>query len=176
MTQDSPAQDSPTQDSSDGQWRALPERVRTVWLINEAIGCAVWLAACGVFAAVCIANDWWGFWTQLVAAIVAVYSIGDLATQPLQTKYLYAFTRFRIGERALSTRKGWLFRRSTTTPYTRVQHVDTKQNPVQRRFGLTTVIVHTAADAHEIAALDTAKAERMVAVITALVANAKEDL
>ena len=74
----------------------------------------------------------------------------------MQTNYLYAFTRFRIGERALSTRKGSLFRRSTTTPYTRVQHVDTKQNPVQRRFGLTTAIVHTAAGTHEIAALDTA--------------------
>ena len=94
------------QDSPDGQWRALPERVRTVWLINEAIGCAVWLAACGVFAAVCIANDWWGFWTQLVAAIVAVYSIGDLATQPLQTKYLYAFTRFQSASAPSRRAKG----------------------------------------------------------------------
>ena len=90
--------------------------------------------------------------------------------------YLYAFTRFRIGERALSTRKGWLFRRSTTTPYTRVQHVDTKQNPVLRHFNLTTVVVHTAADEVEIEALDTAEAERVVALITERVASAKDNL
>ncbi|WP_163197669.1 PH domain-containing protein [Bifidobacterium platyrrhinorum] len=162
--------------SDETVWRPLPRRVRTVWLINEAIGCAIWLAACGVFVAICMTNGWWGFWTKLVALLVTVYAVGDLATQPLQTKYLYAFTRFRIGERELATRKGWLFRRTTTTPYNRVQHVDTKQNPVQRRFGLTTVVVHTAADEHEIAALDTAEAERMVALITGRVAAAKDDL
>ncbi|PLS24118.1 PH domain-containing protein [Bifidobacterium imperatoris] len=157
-------------------WRPLPPSVRKVWLINEAIQCVIWLAVCAVIAAVCMVNDWWGFWQQLIVGIAAAYAVLDLASQPLQTKYLYAFTRFRIGERDLATRKGWLFRRSTTTPYTRVQHVDTKQNPVQRHFGLTTVVVHTAADEHEIAALNTAEAERMVTLITERVASAKDDL
>ncbi|MBT1164369.1 PH domain-containing protein [Bifidobacterium felsineum] len=157
-------------------WHPLPSRVRTVWLINESIQCIIWLAVCAVVAAICMANDWWGFWQRLIVTLAAAYSILDLASQPLQTKYLYAFTRFRIGERDLATRKGWLFRRSTTTPYTRVQHVDTKQNPVQRHFGLTTVVVHTAADEHEIAALDTVQAERLVSLITERVAAAKDDL
>ncbi|MBT1180714.1 PH domain-containing protein [Bifidobacterium sp. CP2] len=157
-------------------WRPLPARIRTVWLVNEAIVCAAWLAACGIFTAICMANHWWGFWTQLTAGLATAYAVLDLVTQPLQSKYLYAFTRFRLGEHDLATRKGWLFRRSTTTPYNRVQHVDTRQNPVQRRFGLTTVVVYTAADEHEIAALDTAEAERMVALIAVRVASAKEDL
>lgn len=158
------------------QWRPLPKRVRTVWLINEAIGCAIWLVVCGAIMAICIANNWWGFWQQLIVGLFALYVILDFASQPLQTKYLYAFTRFRIGEHDLATRKGWLVRTSTTTPYTRVQHVDTKQNPVQRYFNLTTVVIHTASDQHEIAALDTAEAERIVALITERVAAAKEDL
>ncbi|KAA8826567.1 PH domain-containing protein [Bifidobacterium myosotis] len=157
-------------------WRPLPPRVRTVWLINEAIQCAIWLAACGVITAICLTNGWWGFWQRLIVGIAVIYAVLELVSQPLQTKYMYAFTRFRIGERDLATRKGWLFRNSTTTPYTRVQHVDTKQNPVQRHFGLTTVVVHTAADEHEIAALDTAEAERIVALITERVAVAKDDM
>ncbi|WP_193316258.1 PH domain-containing protein [Bifidobacterium cebidarum] len=157
-------------------WQPLPPRVRTVWLINEAIQCVIWLAVCAVVAAVCMANGWWGFWQRLIVTLAAAYSVLDLASQPLQTKYIYAFTRFRIGERDLATRKGWLFRRSTTTPYTRVQHVDTKQNPVQRQFGLTTVVVHTAADEHEIAALSATEAEHLVALITERVAIAKDDL
>ncbi|WP_190973797.1 PH domain-containing protein [Bifidobacterium reuteri] len=157
-------------------WRPLPPRVRTVWLITEAFQCAIWLAVCGVIAAICLANGWWGFWQRLIIGVAVVYAVLELVSQPLQTKYMYAFTRFRIGECDLATRKGWLFRTSTTTPYTRVQHVDTKQNPVQRHFGLTTVVVHTAADEHEIAALDTAEAERIVALITERVAAAKDDL
>ncbi|QTB90097.1 PH domain-containing protein [Bifidobacterium saguini] len=173
---DSMAQPQSHNSGITGDWRPLPPSVRTVWLINEAIQCAIWLAVCAVIAAVCMANDWWGFWQQLIVGIAVAYAVLDLASQPLQTKYLYAFTRFRIGERDLATRKGWLFRRSTTTPYTRVQHVDTKQNPVQRHFGLTTVVVHTAADEHEIAALDTAQAERLVSLISERVAAAKDDL
>nr|WP_140490031.1 PH domain-containing protein [Bifidobacterium sp. UTBIF-68] len=108
-------------------WRPLPPRVRTVWLITEAFQCAIWLAVCGVIAAICLANGWWGFWQRLIIGVAVVYAVLELVSQPLQTKYMYAFTRFRIGERDLATRKGWLFRTSTTTPYTRVQHVDTKQ-------------------------------------------------
>lgn len=166
---------APAASCSDG-WRPLPPRVRTVWLITEAFQCAIWLAVCGVIAAICLANGWWGFWQRLIIGVAVVYAVLELVSQPLQTKYMYAFTRFRISERDLATRKGWLFRTSTTTPYTRVQHVDTKQNPVQRHFGLTTVVVHTAADEHEIAALDTAEAERIVALITERVAVAKDDL
>ena len=166
---------APAASCSDG-WRPLPPRVRTVWLITEAFQCAIWLAVCGVIVAICLANGWWGFWQRLIIGVAVVYAVLELVSQPLQTKYMYAFTRFRIGERDLATRKGWLFRTSTTTPYTRVQHVDTKQNPVQRHYGLTTVVVHTAADEHEIAALDTAEAERIVALITERVAAAKDDL
>ena len=173
---DSPSSHDAQPASCSEDWRPLPPRVRTAWLITEAIQCAIWLAVCGVIAAVCMTNGWWGFWQRLIVGVAVVYAVLELVSQPLQTKYMYAFTRFRIGEHDLATRKGWLFRTSTTTPYTRVQHVDTKQNPVQRHFGLTTVVVHTAADEHEIAALDTAEAERIVALITERVAAAKDDL
>lgn len=160
----------------DDGWRTLPDRARSAWLVGEAIGCGIWLGVCGAVTAICMMNDWWGFWPRLVVALAAAYAVLDLAFQPLQTKYAYAFYRFRIGERDLRTRRGWLFRRSTTVPYNRVQHVDTRQNPVLRYFGLTTVVVHTAADVVEIEALDAAEAERMVTLITERVANARDDL
>lgn len=160
----------------DAGWRTLPARAKSAWLVGEAIGCGIWLGTCGAATVICVLNGWWGFWPRLVVALAAAYAVLALAFQPLQTRYAYAFYRFRIGGCDLATRKGWLFRRSTTVPYNRVQHVDTKQNPVLRHFGLTTVVVHTAADALEIEALDTAEAERMVALITERVASAKDDL
>ena len=112
----------------------------------------------------------------LIIGLVAAYSVLDLAFQPLQTTYAYAFNRFSIGEKDLRLRKGWLFRSTTTVPFNRVQHVDTKQNPVLRHFRLTSVVVHTAVDTHEIEALNDAEAERVVELITERVAYAKEDL
>ncbi|PST47950.1 hypothetical protein COO72_10415 [Bifidobacterium callitrichos] len=163
-------------DGCDDNWRALPERARTAWLVNETISFVIAIAVCGVVAAVCIANGWWGFWQRLIVGLFAAYAVLDLLTQPLQTKYAYTFYRFRIGGRDLRTRKGWLLRKSTAVPYNRVQHVDTKQNPVLRHFHLTTVVVHTASDEVEIEALDTDEAERVVALITDRVASAKDDL
>ena len=112
----------------------------------------------------------------MVLGAIAVFVLLELATQPLQSRYSYEFSRFSIGERDLRIRKGWMFRSSVTVPFNRVQHVDTKQRPLLRRFGLMAVEVHTAVGSHEIEALDADEAERVVEAITARVLTAKEDL
>jgi uncharacterized protein len=38
-----------------------------------------------------------------------------------------------------------VFRHSVSIPLDRVQHVDTRQGPLERAFGLSNVIVYTAA-------------------------------
>ncbi|MBT1179114.1 PH domain-containing protein [Bifidobacterium vespertilionis] len=157
-------------------WRPLPDRVRRVWMINALIQSMAILAGCAVAAVVCRMMDWWQIWQPAIIAIAAAYAVLQLAFQPLQTKYAYAFNRFAIGDREFRIRKGWLFRSSVTVPFNRIQHVDTKQNPVLRRFGLTAVTVHTAVDEHTIDALDDAEAERVVKLITQRVAQSKEDL
>lgn len=158
------------------RWRALPPRVKRVWMLNQAIATVVLLACCAVAVVVCLANDWWGMWPAVVIGVVAVLDVLSLAVQPLQTAYQYAFNRFRIGERELTLKKGWLMRSTTTVPFTRVQHVDTKQGPVLRAFGLMAVTVHTAVGEHTIEALDVDEAQRVVELITARVLAAKEDL
>ena len=42
-------------------------------------------------------------------------------------------------------RSGRLWWRETRVPVSRVQHVDLKHGPLERRFGLATLVVHTAA-------------------------------
>lgn len=158
------------------QWRPLPEHVRSVWMVNQAIITACVLAGCAAAVLICVACNWWGFAQGLVIALVTAAAVVDCATQPLQTKYAYAFSRFAIDRHCLHIHKGWLFRKSTTIPFNRVQHVDTKQGPVLRHFNLTGVIVHTAVGEHEIEALETDEAERVMALIADLVAQSKEDL
>ncbi|HLS67353.1 MAG TPA: PH domain-containing protein, partial [Pseudogracilibacillus sp.] len=46
----------------------------------------------------------------------------------------------------------------TIIPMIRVQHVDTKQGPILKRYSLATVSISTAATVHEIPALNEAEA------------------
>jgi membrane protein YdbS with pleckstrin-like domain len=43
--------------------------------------------------------------------------------------------------------RGWLFRRLVVVPYGRMQFVDVTAGPLERRFGLATLQLHTAAAA-----------------------------
>lgn len=39
---------------------------------------------------------------------------------------------------------GFLFRTDTIVPFNRIQHIDVAQGPVERLFGVATLVVHTA--------------------------------
>jgi membrane protein YdbS with pleckstrin-like domain len=45
---------------------------------------------------------------------------------------------------ALRLDRGVMFRQESVVPYTRIQHVDTEQGPIERALGLSRVTVHTA--------------------------------
>ena len=51
---------------------------------------------------------------------------------------------YREGEDEIEIRRGLLIRVRTIVPFGRVQHIDVAQGPIQRMFGLGTLILHTA--------------------------------
>lgn len=63
----------------------------------------------------------------------------------------------------LVVRRGVLLRRTTVVPYGRMQFVDVTAGPFDRRLGLATVVLHTAAAASDaqIPGLATAEADRL---------------
>ncbi len=56
----------------------------------------------------------------------------------------YRFEFYRVDADGLEIRSGVYFRSVTTVPRSRVQHTDVSQGPLQRRYGLATLTVHTA--------------------------------
>ncbi|MCB9766482.1 MAG: PH domain-containing protein [Alphaproteobacteria bacterium] len=56
----------------------------------------------------------------------------------------YEHLRYGIREHDLLVQRGVLFRRRTSIPHNRIQHVDTRQGPLERLFGLSQVAVYTA--------------------------------
>jgi membrane protein YdbS with pleckstrin-like domain len=51
---------------------------------------------------------------------------------------------YQMGEDRLRVVRGLIFRSDTVVPFGRVQHIDVHQGPVERLYGLGTLVVHTA--------------------------------
>lgn len=74
---------------------------------------------------------------------------GALALYGLVSTLLLAPRRYRAwgyaeGEDELAVRRGIWVRTRTIVPFGRVQHIDLSQGPIERRYGLATLILHTA--------------------------------
>lgn len=59
---------------------------------------------------------------------------------PLQFRYL----AWRLSPAGLEIRRGVWFRHEIRVPRARVQHTDVERGPLERRFDLATLVVHTA--------------------------------
>lgn len=72
------------------------------------------------------------------ALAIAVWMLG--VAPPRRWKHMgYAYTG-----RELHVASGFLFRAHTIVPVSRVQHIDIVQGPVERLFGLSTLVLNTA--------------------------------
>jgi membrane protein YdbS with pleckstrin-like domain len=63
--------------------------------------------------------------------------------------------RYEIRPDEVDLQRGILWISRTLVPLARIQHVDTRQGPLQRRFGLSTVVFYTAAGPNRIPELST---------------------
>lgn len=81
------------------------------------------------------------------AAVIAVAFVGGgLAVGGVRwwTALVWRAWQFDVGPEALHLRHGVLTRHESTIPYHRVQHIDLEAGPIERRFGLTSLVLRTA--------------------------------
>lgn len=138
-----------TERIDDGIERKLDPRAIALGRIGGAIGAAV-LAAVSFVALIvllvairppaAIAVFLVGAWVVLVAAAGTF----ALAWPPLVWKH----ASYRVGPAGIEIRRGVVIREVVTVPRTRVQHTDVSQGPIERQFGLATLILHTAGTHH----------------------------
>ena len=137
------------------EWQALPERARLLFAISRT-GLAIPLGVAGfvlfrVFGLPAFAG--------LLGGIVLAGGFG-LWLGFRQFRHV----AWRLDGDGLAIRRGRLYQRETRVPVTRVQHLDLKRGPWQRRRHLATLIVHTAGTRHSAVTLphlDANDAERL---------------
>ncbi|SFL55279.1 hypothetical protein SAMN04487943_102182 [Gracilibacillus orientalis] len=95
--------------------------------------------------------DFLQYWVGIVLAVFTVleWAITILFIPQLRWKRW----RYQIYDQEIYIQHGIIIVTRTVVPMIRVQHVDTQQGPILKKYGLATLQISTAATTHEIPAL-----------------------
>ncbi|WP_210367148.1 PH domain-containing protein [Bacillus sp. REN3] len=153
--------------------KRISERALTVWKISASLhSLLIWILAGGLIA-ITILFDWPGWVIAASVAAAALYSFLFIFVMPALR---WKRWRYEVREQEIELQYGVFIIKRTLIPMIRVQHVDTQQGPLLRKYRLSTVTVSTAATVHEIPALDMEEAEALRTSISRLARVADEDV
>ena len=91
------------------------------------------------------------YWLIIISIVISGLSTYLFVT--LLPKLRWRRWRYEIFDQEIYIQRGILIMSRTLVPMIRVQHVDTKQGPILKRFKLASITISTAATTHEIPAL-----------------------
>jgi len=128
----------------------------------------------GFFYLMFILEEGFSFLFPVISAPVTV--IFHLLLVFVFPKVRWKRWRYEVGKKGVDMQRGIIITKRTIVPINRVQHVDTKQGPVYRKYGLSSISMSTAATTHEIPALDEETASSLRELISELVRKVKEDV
>jgi membrane protein YdbS with pleckstrin-like domain len=154
---DSGAAAAPAPRSEHG-WQPLPPRAQTLFVLANLVGFGI--AAVGSLAVIGLLVQW-----KPLAITLSLTSIVALPTFGIWlARKQYRYTQWRLDDDGFALRRGRLWQTETRVPATRVQHLDLKRGPFERRFDLSTLVIHTAGTRHSavsVTGLDAGDAERL---------------
>jgi membrane protein YdbS with pleckstrin-like domain len=117
-----------------GPERSLESAVRLVWILRAALAAVVLGAVTGALSVVLDGPAWVG---PVVFTVLFLFGT-------VRAHLRYESWSYRVRANSLFLDRGVFTRVRTVVPYVRIQHVDASRGPVERAFGLATVVVYTA--------------------------------
>jgi len=121
------------------EWHKLAPAARNVFIVTSFIWTfLITLVPATIF--VVIDSD--AFWLRLIAAVTLALSIASVAAFIAFNRWRNTF--WRLDDEALYVRRGKTWFKQICLPRSRVQHLDFERGPIERRYGLATLVVHTA--------------------------------
>ena len=144
--------------------RRLAPGARWLWRTQGLMATVAALIGAGVLQSSAPGGVAW----MLVPIVVLVIGVGVVP------ELRWSRWRYEVRDEEIDLRHGTLRITRTLVPMLRVQHVDTTQGPIDQALGLATVVVHTAAGATTIPALEEGHAGRLRDQIATLARTADE--
>lgn len=126
----------------------LDPRAKVVWRISGALNMLPLLAG-GLFGSFALMR--WAEAPFLVGVLPALVVLAlSVLTVLVMPGLRWRRWRYEIRTDEVDLQRGVWWVSRTLVPLARIQHVDTQQGPLQRRYGLSTVVFHTAAGPNRI--------------------------
>ena len=113
-------------------------------------------------------------WVYIVAGAVLL-AVAYLLIY-LFPKVRWTRWRYEVREQEIELQHGLFVVKRTLVPMVRVQHVDTEQGPILRKYDLASITISTAATNHTIPALITDEADQLRQRISVLARVAEDDV
>ncbi|MGE0545232.1 MAG: PH domain-containing protein [Dehalococcoidia bacterium] len=146
--------------------------MRAVWRLAALLWSGLLLAV-AVGVAVLVMR--WGVPRSLVALAIALLLTGVAVAVLIGPGISYRHWRYELRDQEIDLQHGIITITRTVIPMARVQHVDTRRGPLDRRFGLAGLVIYTAAGSSTIPGLSEETAGELRNRIAAL-ANTRDDL
>ncbi|GEN84807.1 UPF0699 transmembrane protein YdbS [Sporosarcina luteola] len=116
-------------------------------------------------------GPWWIYALEAVLLLVIGYLIVILFPKVRWMRW-----RYEVRESEIELQHGLFIVKRTLIPMVRVQHVDTSQGPILRKYGLAEISISTAATVHTIPALIMDEADDLRGRISVLARVAEDDV
>ena len=153
--------------------KRISEKALTVWRVSALMKVAIsWvIAAVVIFFLHRFDVPFW-----IIVLLILIELLFTYISVALFPSLRWRRWRYDVREEEIELQEGIFIVKRTLIPMIRVQHVDTIQGPILRKYQLASVIVNTAATAHEIPALEEKEAEELRRFISNLARVADEDV
>lgn len=153
--------------------KRISAKALTVWRISGAIKTAIGWGISAIIILLLRVFDGPNWISAILIVLGVMFTYLNIFLFP---SLRWKRWRYEVREEEIELQEGIFIISRTLVPMIRVQHVDTVQGPVLRKYKLASVIVHTAATAHEIPALEESEAEELRFFISKLARVAEEDV
>lgn len=151
--------------------RVIPFRRLVGWIRTIVIGAILLFVLLGLWLGGAL-PDWataaaGPAWSLIVAALAwYAYRWPEIS---------YAYTSYVLDRQGIEIRSGVFWRRLVVVPRSRVQHIDVTQGPMERSYGLGTLVVFTAGTAHSSVSLGGLAHETALALRDQLLPKVEDD-
>ncbi len=150
-------QPAPPEPELPRDWTRLPARGAKLAALGSALGFAVPAGIAGFVLS--LTSGFASPWLATPVAVVVAASFGAWLGVKRHRRTLW-----KLDEDGFAVQRGRWWQTETRVPATRVQHLDLRRGPLERYFGLGTLVIHTAGTRHaavSVSGLDVEDAENL---------------
>lgn len=151
----------------------IPSKGLTVWRLYGIINTLMIALLGGGLIYLSLRFDWPTYINYIVVVVVLCFGISLIWLFP---KLRWNHWSYEVREHEIEIQYGLFIVKRTLIPMVRVQHVDTTQGPILKKYDLANISISTAATIHTIPLLITKDADDLRGRISTLARVAEEDV